>query len=71
MIKGMQTLLQEMKSPSHQKLPSNFNKSSAVQYTIRLPGCADVVHLQIADNVRVKINRASIGIVKEPGKKKD
>lgn len=31
----------------------------------------DIVHLQIADNVKVKINRASIGIVKETGKKKD
>ena len=31
----------------------------------------DVVHLQIADNVRVKINRASIGTVKESSKKKD
>ncbi len=30
----------------------------------------DIVHLQIADNTRVKINRASIGIVKESGSKK-
>ena len=31
----------------------------------------DLVHLQIADNVRIKINRASIGTVKEKGKKKE
>ncbi len=31
----------------------------------------DLVHLQIAENVRIKINRASIGLVKEKGKKKD
>lgn len=31
----------------------------------------DLVHLQIADNVRIKINRASISLVKESGKKKE
>lgn len=31
----------------------------------------DLVHLQIADNVRIKINRTSISLVKESGKKKE
>ncbi len=31
----------------------------------------DLVHLQISDNVRIKINRASIGLVKASGKKKE